>query len=119
MGRMNTRDLCGEAWWCPPKDCTAFGDDGCWIYMSGGIYAMSLRLLRKIMSVKQEPIGHEDLTTAGWIRNMSLGTQIDVMHHLNGELWCHGSTSLWYDERAIDDCQSILHEYDEIGNCTK
>lgn len=120
MGRMNYRELCGEAWWCPPRNCSGFDTKtGCWVYMSGGIYAVSLKLLRKIMAVPQEPNGYEDLTTAGWIRNSSLGGVVDIMHHDNGELWCHGSTELWYDSRASTDCQSILHDYDKIGNCTK
>merc|ERR1719273_1397615 len=117
---MNTHDLCGDAWWCPPRNCTSFErNDGCWIYMSGGIYALSLKLLRKIMSVPQEPIGYEDLTVAGWIRNTSLANVVDVLHHPNGELWCHGSTSLWHDYQAGTDCQRILQKYQKIGNCTK
>jgi len=111
IGRINTREMCGNTEWCPPAGCTAFGEN-CWIYMSGGIYGLSITLLRETMSKEQEKQGVEDLTVASWIRHAGLASLVETHGHQNGEYWCHGEagTRLWMNPKALNQCRTLLEE---------
>jgi len=112
IGRINTREICGNTEWCPPAGCTAFSDD-CWIYMSGGIYGLSITLLREILYGKeQEKQGVEDLTVANWIIHAGITSLVETHGHQNGEYWCHGDagTRLWMHPKALSQCDTLLQE---------
>ena len=70
---------------CPSIHCNNFEFHffkQCWIYMRGGIYGLSIDLLRFIFLNDQ---GIEKK----WIKNTNLYENIDVIHRENGMIWCH------------------------------
>ena len=72
IGRTNLHAKCGGAPYCPPTGCSDFTDE-CWIYMSGGWYALSLEtvetLTTKCSYSMQNINGYEDLVVGQWIKN--------------------------------------------------
>jgi hypothetical protein len=92
LGRRNSRSVCGNHEYCPPSDCHDFSD-GCWVYMSGGWYALSLDLAKAIILncpySASHTLGHEDLTVGTWISHCS--HSVRVFHVDNGDFFCHSS----------------------------
>lgn len=92
LGRLNSRAMCGNLDHCPPSHCRDFSN-GCWVYMSGGWYALSLDLAkRSILNCSYSAshvIGYEDLTVGTWISRCS--STAAVFHVENGDFFCHSS----------------------------
>jgi hypothetical protein len=92
LGRSNSRSVCGNLHHCPPSDCHDFSD-GCWVYMSGGWYALSLDLAKAIILncsySASHTLGYEDLTVGTWISHCSYSVR--VFHVDNGDFFCHSS----------------------------
>jgi hypothetical protein len=92
LGRRNSRKICGNLLHCPPSDCLDFSN-GCWVYMSGGWYALSFDLAkRSILNCSyaaSHSMGYEDLTVGTWISHCSSAAR--VFHVDNGEFFCHSS----------------------------
>eukprot|EP01084_Bolivina_argentea_P009566 17851_1 len=120
-GRINTYAKCGGFWHpriCPPKSCTNFSTERCWIYMSGGIYGLSLPLINAIFSdhedLKIQKNGMEDLLVGHWIKQTNVSKQVQIIHRDNGILWCHQNRNLWDTNDYIQTCQNKTTE-----SCTK
>jgi len=120
IGRVNTRGLCGNTAWCPPEGCVDFRGN-CWVYMSGGIYGVSLPLARAMMAVSQVKEGIEDLTVAQWIRRAGLSNLVELSPHENGKYWCHSDEgkNLWFSPRAGTECLNLLRETAQRRLCDK
>ncbi len=92
LGRRNSRSMCGNLDYCPPSDCHDFSHN-CWVYMSGGWYALSLDLAkRSILNCSyaaSHSVGYEDLTVGTWISHCS--PEASVFHSDNGQFFCHSS----------------------------
>lgn len=91
IGRVNTHEWCGGYAHCPPAHCKTF-DHSCWVYMSGGWYALSLSLASQLILdctyPEKNSIGYEDLMVGQWIFNCK--TNISLHHVDNGNFFCHG-----------------------------
>jgi hypothetical protein len=94
-GRLNNRLICGNLDHCPPYGCQDFSD-GCWVYMSGGWYALSLDLaIATVLNCAysaSHTVGYEDLTVGNWIAHCA--TDVSVVHVENGDFFCHSSQVL-------------------------
>lgn len=94
IGRQNTRRTCDESGTrvlCPPEGCLDFQNE-CWTYMSGGMYGLSSRLVKRVIESPysyRHAHGPEDMQTGLWIRNACPETR--VVNVPNGVLWCHWS----------------------------
>lgn len=91
FGRVNTHEWCGGYAHCPPAHCKTFKNK-CWIYMSGGWYALGLGLASQLVLdckySKENAIGYEDLMVGQWILNCNANAS--VQHVDNGNFFCHG-----------------------------
>jgi hypothetical protein len=92
LGRRNNRNKCGNLQHCPPSHCQDFSDE-CWVYMSGGWYALSFDLAKStILNCSYSAshmLGYEDLTVGKWIYHCS--SSVRVFHVENGVFFCHSS----------------------------
>ena len=92
LGRRNSRSMCGNLDYCPPSDCHDFSHN-CWVYMSGGWYALSLKFAKwSILNrsyAASHSVGYEDLTVGTWISHYS--PEASVVHAVNGQFFCHSS----------------------------
>ena len=95
LGRRNSRSICGNHQHCPPSICRDFSD-GCWVYMSGGWYALSVELAKSAILncsySSSHTLGYEDLTVGTWISHCSSSAK--VFHVENGDFFCHSSLIL-------------------------
>jgi hypothetical protein len=93
VGRMNNHYGCGTFSHCPPVDCVDFVDH-CWIYMSGGWYALSLdmalQIVLKCPYAEKNQHGYEDVQTGTWVKNC-ISNPV-VFHVENGVFFCHSSS---------------------------
>lgn len=92
-GRRNGHEICGGAPYCPPTGCADFTDE-CWIYMSGGWYAMSMdvawKLTMECLYASSNMDGFEDLQVGVWIRQCGL-KHVNIKSVDNGFFFCHHS----------------------------
>ncbi len=89
IGRLNDHDNCGEMPLCPPINCSGFSQ-GCWVYMSGGMYGMSSLSLKKIMRhryPRDHAVGHEDIQVGLWFKHAL--PSVALVNIDNGIIWCH------------------------------
>ena len=92
LGRRNSRELCGNLPHCPPSHCRDFTSD-CWIYMSGGWYALSFDLARSAILnctfAESHTVGYEDMLVGMWIAHCAVNPTVSVVE--NGDFFCHSS----------------------------
>lgn len=92
IGRANQNHICGGGSHCPPLGCIDFANN-CWIYMSGGWYALNINLLDIIMNCKfayEHSVGIEDLLVGQWILYCS-PQNVSVSSFDNGNFFCHSN----------------------------
>jgi hypothetical protein len=93
FGRVNDFVICGGGSHCPPSSCQDFSGD-CWIYMSGGWYALSYDLTNHLVFNCKYPsqniIGFEDLMVGKWIKNCFNDTFVYSVK--NGDFFCHDNS---------------------------
>ena len=111
IGRTNGNAICGGASYCPPTGCSDFTNE-CWIYMSGGWYALSLETVATLTTncsySMQNINGYEDLVVGQWIKNCI--DMINIKSTDNGMFFCHSSAN---DDTAIE--SSVFYQQ----KCTK
>ena len=94
-GRQMDNVMCGGGDRCPPKNCYDFYKprNNCWVYMSGGIYAMSKSLIDILFTKNMElPMMEEDLTIARLIHAKTEKDMVETYHiKNNGSIYCHRS----------------------------
>jgi hypothetical protein len=91
IGRVNSRDVCGNTVYCPPDACHDM-KGRCWVYMSGGFYGMSLIMASRISTCTyalQHKSGYEDLMCGRWIKHCINTADYNVINVMNGDAWCH------------------------------
>lgn len=90
LGRMNSYTTCGREKFCPPASCVDMSGK-CWVYMSGGFYGVSTKVVHAVVGCKyahEHRVGPEDLATGRMIKHCWLPS-IGLRHMLNGDAWCH------------------------------
>ncbi len=91
LGHLNDNKACGGFSHCPPKGCEGMDGD-CWVYMSGGMYGMSLDLAAAVAAcpwAKANAAGYEDMVSGRMVKHCAAGP-VNVTHIRNGYGWCHG-----------------------------
>jgi len=113
-GRINTFEFCGGGSHCPPAGCLDFKSEECWIYMSGGWYALSLNLAKILIHECEYPRQHqdqwEDWQTGNWIREC-FKAKVHVSGFANGDFFCHDGHTSNQDIRAMT--------WSKDGSCVK
>lgn len=94
LGRVNDFFRCGQASHCPPHGCTDFSN-GCWVYMSGGFYGVSLEVAKRLADCKffaRHFKGDEDLMTGLAIKACSPDpSRVKLAKFQAGTAWCHNT----------------------------
>lgn len=112
IGYVRDHISCGSGSHCPPVGCGSF-QDYCWIYMSGGLYGLSLDMAESIVNcpyAQNNYIGFEDLMVGLWLKNCVPSHHFQVDAFQTPNFYCHSKQLSDYDimHSLYHDCLKLF-----------